>query len=72
MHVSLDLYICKSVYLYIHIHIYICRSGSRDRDKLWPFNIYPSDWSRAKKKALDMMQVLTVHTPYKDEDTLYI
>ena len=54
------------------MHIYICRSGSRDRDKLWPFNIYPSDWSRAKKKALDMMQVLTVHTPYKDEDTLYI
>jgi len=47
---------------------WLSRSGSRDRDKLWPFNIYPSDWSRAKKKALDMMQVLTVQTPYKDED----
>jgi len=36
---------------------WIAQSGSRDRDKLWPFNLYPQDWSRAKKKALDMMQV---------------
>jgi hypothetical protein len=24
---------------------------------LWPFNLYSQEWSRAKKKALDMMQV---------------
>ena len=35
---------------------------------MWPFNSYPREWSRAKKKALDMMQVWTVQTPFKDED----
>ena len=54
---------------------------------LWPFNLYPQEWSRAKKKALDMMQVpmcmcvnvyvyvyvyVNVHVPYVYNIYIYI
>eukprot|EP00290_Baffinella_frigidus_P031683 CAMPEP_0180270210 /NCGR_PEP_ID=MMETSP0988-20121125/3065_1 /TAXON_ID=697907 /ORGANISM="non described non described, Strain CCMP2293" /LENGTH=344 /DNA_ID=CAMNT_0022241149 /DNA_START=40 /DNA_END=1074 /DNA_ORIENTATION=- len=45
---------------------WMTRRGMRDRS--FPLNLYPKEWSPARKKATDMMQVLTVQTPYKDED----
>mmetsp|Transcript_6062 Transcript_6062/g.15443 ORF Transcript_6062/g.15443 Transcript_6062/m.15443 type:complete len:481 (-) Transcript_6062:1120-2562(-) len=43
-------------------------NGSRNRSL--PFNNYPREWDAARKKALDQMQILTIQTPYKDEDLL--
>ena len=34
---------------------WLSQQGARDRSA--PFNLYPSDWSPARKKALDQMQV---------------
>jgi len=45
---------------------WITETGARDRRA--PFNLYPKEWSPARKKAMDQMQIYTIQTPYKDED----
>ena len=45
---------------------WLSEEGTRDRS--FPFNLYPNEWSPERKKATDMMQIFTIQTPYGDQE----